>query len=97
MFKFIFNFLCRLVFMAAVYICFLLVVVPLIHTEIQQALTKRLPQHNFSATMPYAKCFSLPTSTGIIDGMQKSYDHSKNVGLCIWHETEGYMKLLKRG
>ena len=83
--------------MSLAYVCFLLFVVPLIHTEIQQTLTKRIPQKNLSSTLPYAKCFRLPTSTGIIDGMQKSYDHSMNVGLCIRTEAEAYMKILKKG
>ncbi len=97
MFKKIFNVIGGLIFMASAYACFLLIVVPLIHTQIQQTLTKRIPKQNVSSSMPYAKCFRLPTSTGIIDGMQKSYDHSLNVGLCIRTEAEGYMKILKRG
>ena len=83
--------------MASAYICFLLFVVPYIHTEIQQTLTKRMPQSNLSSSMPYAKCLKLPTSAGVIEGMKKSYDHSLSVGHCIRHEAEGYIKILKNG
>ena len=97
MIKRISNFLSRLIFLSSAYICFLLFVVPYIHTEIQQTLTKRMPRTILSSSMPYAKCFDFPKSEGILEGMQKSYDRSLNVGQCIRREAEGYLRFLKNG
>jgi translation initiation factor 2 beta subunit (eIF-2beta)/eIF-5 len=83
--------------MASAYICFLLFVVPYIHTEIQQSLTRRIPRNSSSSLMPYAKCFNIPESDGVIEGMKKSYDQSLNVGECIRREAKGYLKIIKNG
>ena len=95
--KFFFSLLFRLFFMASAYIVFLLFFVPYMHTEIQQTLIEGVPKLSLRSSMPYAKCINLLESAGVIEGMKKSYDHSMNIGHCIRHEAEGYLKILKNG
>jgi len=87
----------KLALMASFYICFLILLLPYIHTGIQENITNRILQGSSNLKEPFESCFTHPSSNNSAGNFQRSYEHSLGIGNCIISEAKGYIKIFKGG